>query len=362
MLMDKLAVVILNFNGKSFLERFIPSVLAHTPADYPIYVADNGSTDGSVALLREHFPTVRVLQLPVNAGYAGGYNAALAQIQAQFYVLLNSDVAVTPDWIPPVLALLESDRDMAACQPKLLSCDRPNEFEYAGAAGGYLDRLGFAFCRGRLFDTLETDQGQYNDNRPVFWATGACLFVRASAFWQTGGFDASFFAHQEEIDWCWRVQRVGYTVWACAESVVYHVGGGTLPKSDPHKTYLNYRNSLLMLYKNLPVGRLWSTLLLRLVVDGLSSVRFLTAGQLAEIGAVLRAHFAFYGQVSRLRPVRQALLTEDKPGVVLPIYPGSVVWAYFGKGKKTFGQLAWQPTKNPDGASGIVSTTTKVGG
>ena len=348
MRMNKLAVVILNFNGASFLERFLPSVISHTPATYPIYVADNGSSDGSIALLQNRFPAVRVIQLPTNEGYAGGYNTALAQIHAQFYVLLNSDVAVTPNWISPVLTLLESDANIAACQPKLLSYDHPDQFEYAGAAGGYLDRLGFAFCRGRLFDTLESDLGQYNDSRPVFWATGACLFVRASVFRETDGFDAHFFAHQEEIDWCWRVQRMGYTVWTCAESVVYHVGGGTLPKTNPHKTYLNYRNSLLMLYKNLPAGRLWSTLLLRLVVDGLSSARFLMAGQFTEIGAVLRAHFAFYGQLSRLRILRRALLAKDRPGVVLPLYPGSVVWAYFAQGKKTFTQLGWPPTKNPD--------------
>ncbi len=360
--MDKLAIVILNFNGQSFLERFLPSVVAHTPAAYPVYVADNGSTDGTIALLRASFPTVRIVQLPTNEGYAGGYNTALAQIQAEFYVLLNSDVAVTASWINPILTLLEADATIAACQPKLLAYDRQNQFEYAGGAGGYIDRLGFAFCRGRLFDTLEDDCGQYNTNQPVFWATGACLFVRASVFQETGGFDAFFFAHQEEIDWCWRVQRLGYTVWTCAESVVYHVGGGTLPKSNPHKTFLNYRNSLLMLYKNLPAGRLWSTLLLRLIVDGLSSARFLMAGQFSEIGAVLRAHFAFYGQVSRLRSVRQTLLAQDKPGVILPIYPGSVVWAYFLQDKKAFSQLNWEPTKNPDVAGCSVSTTNVMGG
>lgn len=346
--MEKLAVVILNFNGQAFLQRFLPSVVEHTPDGFSIWVADNGSTDASLAIVRAQFPRVRVLELGTNAGYAGGYNQALAQIDAEYYVLLNSDVAVTAHWIEPILARFETNPLMAACQPKIRAVDQPALFEYAGAAGGYLDWLGFAFCRGRLFDTLETDQGQYDDDRPVFWATGACLFVRGSVFSETGGFDAAFFAHQEEIDWCWRVQRLGYQVWVCPTSTVYHVGGGTLPVSNPHKTYLNYHNSLRMLYKNLPEGRLWSTLLARLVIDGLSSLRFLKAGQFRNIGAVLRAHFAFYGQLGALKSQRQALLAQDKAKVDTLIYPKSIVGTYFLRGKKYFSALGWNPAKSPE--------------
>ncbi|HEX9956148.1 MAG TPA: glycosyltransferase family 2 protein, partial [Fibrella sp.] len=261
-----LAVVILNYNGRGFLSRFLPAVIDHADGA-AIYVADNGSTDGSINLLRTQFPTVRVIELPTNEGYAGGYNKALEHISHHpdsftYYCLLNSDVAVTPGWIRPIVTLLDANPRMAACQPKLLAYDEPTQFEYAGGAGGYLDWLGFAFCRGRLFDTLETDAGQYDDDRPVFWASGACLFVRASVFHQTGGFDASFFAHMEEIDWCWRVQRQGYEIWTCGAATVHHVGAGTLAKSNPKKTYLNYRNSLAMLYKNVPGRHLWGLLFL----------------------------------------------------------------------------------------------------
>ncbi|GAA4468909.1 glycosyltransferase family 2 protein [Nibrella saemangeumensis] len=337
--MDQLAIVILNYNGQSYLERFLPSVLAHADG-FPVYVADNASTDNSVALLRDRFPEVHLLQLTRNDGYAGGYNAALQQIKARFYILLNSDVEVTPGWIWPVLNLLEHTPRMAACQPKIRSYDRRSHFEYAGAAGGFIDWLGFAFCRGRLFDTLEEDYGQYDDDRPVFWATGACLFVRADVFHQTGGFDELFFAHMEEIDWCWRVQRLGYEVWTCGQSVVYHVGGGTLPKTNPQKTYLNYRNSLMMLYKNLPSDRLFDTLLLRLVVDGLSSARFLLTGQWRDIGAILRAHFAFYGRLRDLR-LRRRQLPAQTEATHLPVYTCSIIWDYFAKGRKTFAALNW---------------------
>lgn len=340
--MDILAIVILNYNGQSFLERFLPSVLTHADG-FPVYVADNQSTDNSVSFLRDSFPSVRLLQLPANEGYAGGYNAALKQIQARYYILLNSDVEVTPGWIRPVLNLMEADSQIAACQPKIRAYTSKGHFEYAGAAGGYIDWLGFPFCRGRLFDTLEEDNGQYDDNRQVFWATGACMFVRADVFHQTGGFDDTFFAHMEEIDWCWRVQRLGYLVWTCGQSVVYHVGGGTLPKTNSRKTYLNYRNSLLMLYKNLPANRLFATLLLRLVVDGLSSGKFLLAGQWQNIGAILQAHFAFYKRLGALRLKRRQLQAQTKYTGQLPIYGQSLVIDYFIRGKKYFSQLNWEP-------------------
>ena len=340
--MDTLAIVILNYNGQPFLAKFLPAVLANAYG-HPVYVADSASTDSSVSFLKAHFPAVRVIELPRNEGYAGGYNLALEHIRtyyggATYYVLPNSDIEVTPGWLSPVLALLEANPRIAACQPKIRSYSQRNLFEHAGAAGGYVDWLGYVFCRGRVFATFEPDNGQYDDNRRVFWATGACLFMRADVFHQTGGFDASFFAHMEEIDWCWRVQRLGYEVWACGQSTVYHVGGGTLHKSNPHKTYLNYRNSLFMLYKNWPAdGWLWPKILFRLVLDGLSSLLFMKVGQWRDVGGILRAHFAFYGQLPKLHRQRQQLQREQTAKVQL--YPHSLVWQHFVKGKKTFEEL-----------------------
>ncbi|MEZ0608621.1 glycosyltransferase family 2 protein [Fibrella sp. WM1] len=332
----QVAIVILNYNGRDFLARFLPSVLAHADG-FSVYVADNASTDDSVTYLRGHFPQVRILQLPTNEGYAGGYNTALSQIDAEYYCLLNSDVEVSPNWIRPVLDLFAANPNTVACQPKIRMQAQPAQFEYAGGAGGYLDWLGFAACRGRMFDTVETDTGQYDDDRRVFWASGACLFVRASVFHKTGGFDASFFAHMEEIDWCWRVQRLGYEVWTCGGSVVYHVGAGTLAKTSPKKTYLNYRNSLAMLYKNLPQRNPWGLLLFRLIVDGLSAAPLLLRGELAAIWAIIRAHFAFYGWLPRLRPQRQALARQATTAV--PLFPKSFIWAYFVKGVRRFADL-----------------------
>ena len=340
--MGSLAIVILNYNGQPFLAKFLPTVLAHADG-HQVFVADSASTDDSVAFVQTHFPDIRVIELPRNDGYAGGYNAALERIRTQhepfrYYALPNSDIEVTPGWIPPVLSLMDANPKIAACQPKIRSYSQRALFEHAGAAGGFVDWLGYVFCRGRIFATFELDRGQYDDSRPVFWATGACLFVRADVFHQTGGFDAQFFAHMEEIDWCWRVQRLGYQVWACGQSVVYHVGGGTLPKSNPHKTFLNYRNSLFMLYKNWPAdGWLWGKLLLRLGLDGLSALLFLRAGQWRDIGAILRAHFAFYGCLPRLHRQRKQLRQQQTSTVQL--YPHSIVWQYFWKGRKTFDSI-----------------------
>lgn len=340
--MDTLAIVILNYNGQPFLAEFLPTVLANAE-NYPVYIADSASTDSSVSFLRASFPDVRVIELSRNEGYAGGYNLSLEQVRTQYggatyYVLLNSDIDVTPGWLSPVLALLEADPKRAACQPKIRSYRQRALFEHAGAAGGFMDWLGYAFCRGRVFATFEPDQHQYDDSRRVFWATGACLFVRADVFHQTGGFDGSFFAHMEEIDWCWRVQQLGYEVWTCGQSTVYHVGGGTLPKANPHKTYLNYRNSLFMLYKNWPAdGWLWPKLFLRLVLDGISSLLFMKAGQWPDVWAILRAHFAFYGALPQLHPQRRALKKQRTTPITL--YPKSIVWQYFVEGKKTFSRM-----------------------
>ena len=340
--MDTLAIVILNYNGQSFLAKFLPTVLANADG-HPVYVADSASTDSSVSFIRTNFPDVRIVELPRNEGYAGGYNRALEYIRthygnATYYVLPNSDIDVTPGWIAPVLSLMQANPQIAACQPKIRSYSERNAFEHAGAAGGFVDWLGYIFCRGRIFATFEIDQGQYDDNRRVFWATGACLFIRAEVFHQAGGFDASFFAHMEEIDLCWRLQRFGYEIWACGQSTVYHVGGGTLHKSNPQKTYLNYRNSLFMLYKNWPSdGWLWPKILYRLVLDGVSSILFMQLGEWRDVWAILRAHFAFYGRLPILHRQRRQLQKQQTTDVTL--FPRSIVWQYFAKGKKTFSEM-----------------------
>jgi GT2 family glycosyltransferase len=336
------AVVILNYNGRQHLATFLPSVLAYS-SGAAVVVADNGSTDDSVAYLRAHFPAVQVLELGHNFGFAEGYNRALAQLPLpRYYVLLNSDVEVTPGWLEAPLALLETQPRVAACQPKLLDYFERERFEYAGAAGGYLDYLGYPFCRGRLFQTLETDHGQYNDNRPVLWATGACLFVRAAVFHEVGGFDGDFFAHMEEVDLCWRLWNLGYEVWACGEAAVYHVGGGTLHKSNPHKAFLNFRNSLAVLYKNHPSRRFGRHLALRLVLDGVAGLKFLFADDPAECWAVVRAHFNFYRHFARWHRKRKAIQAHASLAAQGYLYPESIVWAYFGRGRRTFTELNWR--------------------
>jgi len=328
--MSKVAIVILNYNGQRFLEKFLPSVIQNADA-CEIIVADNASTDNSVPFMTQVYPEIRLIQLLHNSGFAGGYNEALKQIKATYYILLNSDIEVTPNWIAPVISLLDANPNIAACQPKIRDYHKPSHFEYAGAAGGYIDWLGYPFCRGRIFDTCEPDTGQYDDAREVFWATGACMFVRADVFHKLGGFDAQFFAHMEEIDLCWRMKNAGYDIYYSPSSTVYHVGGGTLHKSNPRKTFLNYRNGLAMMYKNLPDNQLFSTIFMRLVLDGVSSIKFLLAGSFKDIWAILKAHFAFYAMIPRLE--------RKSPKLLKDIYPKSIVLAYFLKKKKTFREL-----------------------
>ncbi len=334
--MDKVAVVILNWNGKSFLEKFLPSVLTHSTAA-TLIVADNNSTDDSVAFLKEHYPGIRIIQIAENGGYSKGYNIALRQIQAEYYVLLNSDIEVSSDWLEPVLRLMDSDPTIAACQPKLLDYNHKDLFEYAGAAGGYLDYLGYPFCRGRLFNSLEKDSGQYNGNHEIFWASGACLFVRASDYHAVGGLDDDFFAHLEEIDLCWRLKSKGHKIFYCGESTVYHVGGGTLNKINPRKTYLNFRNSLYMLYKNLKPGQLVLLISIRLVLDGIAGAKFLLEGSGKHTWAVVRAHFSFYGQLGKLTRKRKANTLRNLD--FKEVYKNSVVADYFLKRKTSFKQL-----------------------
>lgn len=329
----KTAVVILNWNGKKFLKQFLPSVLQHS-ADAEIYVADNGSADDSVDFLKTKFPAVKILHSAKNEGFAGGYNTALKQVDAEYFVLLNSDVEISEGWIKPIIDLLDSDKNIAACQPKVKSYADKKLFEYAGAAGGFIDKYGYPFCRGRVFDTLEEDKGQYDDTSEVFWATGACMFVRASAFREAGGFDEDFFAHMEEIDLCWRMKNLGYKIMYCGASTVYHVGGGTLKKSNPFKTYLNFRNSLMMLIKNMKGWKLFTVLLVRFILDDLAQVRFLLSGNFKDFLAVQHAQFYVLFNFFTIRKKRRNV-SENVSGV----YRKSIVADYFLHGKKKFSEL-----------------------
>ncbi|MBR1732753.1 MAG: glycosyltransferase family 2 protein [Alloprevotella sp.] len=303
------AVVILNWNGEAMLRRFLPSVVANTPAaDAEIIVADNGSTDGSRELLAREFPTVRVLVLPENYGFAEGYNRALAEVEAEYFVLLNSDVEVTPRWLAPLTAYMDTHPDVAACQPKLLSERERGKFEYAGAAGGFLDRYGYPFCRGRVFDTVEVDKGQYDDGaHPVLWATGAALLIRSDDWRKAGGLDGKFFAHMEEIDLCWRLRCRGRGVVCVSGSKVFHVGGGTLDAGSPRKTYLNFRNNLLMLYKNLPEEELSHVMRVRRLLDYVAAAKMLLSDGAGHACAVLRARRDF----RRMRPEYEHTRAEN---------------------------------------------------
>jgi hypothetical protein len=325
------AVVILNYNGRKFLTEFLPIVLENTQ-DAAIYVADNGSSDDSLALLASDFPSVNVLSWDKNLGYAGGYNYALGQIKADYFVLMNSDIAPRKNWLIPLVAYFEANPLVAAAQPFLLDYQKPEYFEYAGAAGGFWDAYGYPFCRGRLFDTLEKNEGQYKTSI-VNWATGACLMVRASVFHAVGGLDAYLFAHMEEIDLCWRMQRAGYNIAAVAESEVLHVGGGTLNKENPFKTYLNFRNNLILLYKNLEPSKRFTTLFIRMILDGIAGIKFLTEGKFGSFVAIIKAHYGFY---------RYLLFEPKSPAIQsnwIKSYTGNILIDYFLRGKKKFDQI-----------------------
>lgn len=318
-----------------FLKKFLPSVIEYSSDDAEIWVADNCSTDGSVELLKEKFKEVNIIQNKTNGGFAGGYNVALRQIVADYYILLNSDIEVTANWIKPVIELMESDNSIGACQPKIRSYSAKEKFEYAGASGGYIDKYGYPFCRGRIFQSLEVDDGQYDDPVEVFWATGACMFVRSDIFKQLGGFDSDFFAHMEEIDFCWRMKSVGSKVMVCPSSIVYHVGGGTLPVGSARKTYLNFRNNFVLLYKNLPSDKLFSVISMRLLLDGLAGTKFLLEGGLADFVAVIRAHVYFYRNWKHIRNKRKNTVRN----VVSKIYSGNIVVDHYLMRKKKFTDL-----------------------
>ncbi|MBX2915993.1 MAG: glycosyltransferase family 2 protein [Cyclobacteriaceae bacterium] len=330
--MTETAVVILNYNGRHFLQQFLPGVIANS-GTAKIVVADNASTDDSVNFLTENFQgKIEIVQLESNKGYCGGYNAALKQVEATYYVLLNSDVEVTPGWIEPVIQILKQDANIAAAQPKIVSFHTRNEFEYAGAAGGFVDSFGYPFCRGRIFNTLEKDQNQYNDTCPIFWATGACLFIKSEVFHRHGGFDEDFFAHMEEIDLCWRIQLTGQSIYYTGHSKVYHVGGGTLAKSNPRKTYFNFRNGLSLLLKNLPAMQLVWKIPVRVVLDWLAALKFLLGGSGDDCLAVLKAHGSFFWHLKRDYFKRGSSSKKTIP----TIYKGSVLFGYYLFGKKYF--------------------------
>lgn len=291
--MKNIAVVILNWNGKGLLEQFLPSVTQYSQGA-TVYVADNASTDDSIAFVKENYPDIKIIVNSGNHGYAKGYNDALKEVPEEIYALINSDVEVTEGWLEPIAELFEADNETAIIQPKILDYKNKTHFEYAGAAGGFIDKYGFAFCRGRIFETIEEDNTQYDGTPEIFWASGACFFIRKSIYWELGGFDEDFFAHQEEIDLCWRAFNKNYKIRFCSGSVIYHVGGATLSSSNPKKTYLNFRNSLWMMIKNLPKAKLFPVIFIRLCFDGIAGIKFLTEGKFSHTFAILRAHFHFY--------------------------------------------------------------------
>lgn len=308
----KIAVVILNWNGKHWLAKFLPTLVKYS-SDATIFVADNDSNDNSVEFVRNNFPAVKVIINRTNEGYAKGYNDALKQINAEYFVLINSDIEVTKNWLSPIIDIMNADFNIAACQPKILNYNNKKLFEYAGASGGFIDKLGYPFCRGRLFNSLEEDKGQYNDAIEVFWATGACLFVRASCFNEISGLDNDFFAHQEEIDLCWRLKNKGYKIMVQPESIVYHVGGGTLNAASPFKTYLNFRNNLYMLFKNLPPSSLFTVIPTRLILDGVAAITFLNQPKgFHHLLAIVKAHFSFFFAIHKLLAKRQIINQKSK--------------------------------------------------
>jgi GT2 family glycosyltransferase len=335
--LPSVAVVILNWNGRNFLEKFLPSVMASDYENLSVIVADNASSDDSVYFLKTHYPLVKVLENAVNEGFSQGYNTALKQVSADYYILLNSDVEVSPDWIAPVILLMESEENIGACQPKILSFENKTEFEYAGASGGWIDSLGYPFSRGRVFDHCEMDKGQYNNATEIFWATGAAFFVKSSVFHQLNGFDPYFFAHQEEVDLCWRMKRAGYKIYVEPASIVYHVGGGTLAMGDRRKVYLNFRNNLIMLSKNLPFFTLIWKIPVRIFLDIIAAFQALVNGNFSTFISIGSAHldftkWIFLGKKEKKLPKGEL---ENLSGV----YAGSIVWQYFIKKKKTFFEI-----------------------
>jgi GT2 family glycosyltransferase len=341
MLKNKVAVVILNWNGKTFLEKFLPTVIKYSLQTH-IVVADNNSTDDSVTFLKTNFPEVTIIINPSNDGFSKGYNLALKHVQSEYYILLNSDVEVTENWIEPIISMMDANKNIAACQPKILDYHHKTKFEYAGASGGYIDKYGYPFCRGRIFNMLEEDKQQYNTSEEVFWATGACMFVRSDAFWKVNGFDNDYFAHMEEIDVCWRLKNIGYQIYVEPKSVVFHVGGGTLNKLSPQKTFLNFRNNLITLTKNASSRFLFFKIIYRMVLDGVAAYKFLFEGSPSHFLAVLKAHFSFYKHLPSTLKKRKVMMNmEGFKFATIGVYKRNIVYAHFIKSIKYFNELIW---------------------
>ena len=340
----KISVVILNWNGAEYLRKFLPALIRHTQLpDVEIVIADNGSTDDSLEVLSAEFPNLRVIAFDRNYGFAGGYNRALAQLDSEYYLLLNSDVEVGENWLAPMLDFMQNNPQFAGCQPKIRAFHNKDYFakevffEYAGASGGFIDKFGYPFCRGRILGTTEKDTGQYDDTASIFWASGACFLVRADAFWEMEGFDTDFFAHMEEIDLCWRLHNSGHKIACVPQSAVYHVGGGTLNAESPYKTYLNFRNNLLMLYKNLPANKLRKTMFVRYFLDYLASFHLMLGGKFANARSVFRARRDYKTMRDRYYYIDR---NENKQLADIPeIYPKSILFEYYVKGKRRFEEL-----------------------
>ena len=337
--MYKIAIVILNWNGREFLDRFLPDVVRYSSShNVKIIVADNGSSDNSVEFIRNKFKNVEIIELDKNYGFAGGYNKAFEQINSEYYILLNSDVEVSGNWIEPIIKKMDDDPDVAAAMPKILSYQDRSKFEYAGAAGGFIDKWGYPFCRGRILNNIEPDNNQHNNSMEIFWASGACLFIKSRIFHDAGGFDDDFFAHMEEIDLCWRIKNLGYKIYCYPCSQVYHVGGGTLPNETPAKLFLNFRNNLWLLLKNLPDKKLYPVLIVRKILDGLAAMRFYLTFDWKKGNAIFKAHLSYYKQSGKMKRKRNTanLKNKDLPSSV---YKKSILISYFLKKKRTFDEL-----------------------
>lgn len=335
-----IAVVILNYNGSHYLKKYLPNIIKNSP-NATIYVADNGSTDDSIYYLTT-INAIKVILINKNLGYTGGYNFSLNQLTEKYFVLLNSDIEVTENWLIEPIALLENNEEIAVCQPKLLDLNNKSKFEYAGAAGGFIDKYGYPFCKGRLFETIEEDKGQYNTTEEIFWASGACLIIKSEIFKKVGGFDEKYFAHMEEIDLCWRINNLGYKIYYEPKSIVYHLGGGTLNKANPKKTFLNFRNNLSTVLKNHHSPFVFFIIFYRLCLDGVAAFKFLLEGYPILLWQVLKAHFNFYAWLPTLLKQRKTLKYQTKINInknTLIMYNGNIVWQYFIKKNKTFKQL-----------------------
>ena len=325
----KIAVVVLNWNGVELLKQFLPSIVQHSE-QATIYLADNNSKDDSITIVKEQFPSIKIIQNDANYGYANGYNMALKNVEEEYYALVNSDIEVTENWLDPILSIFDNKTEIAIIQPKILDFKNKSNFEYAGAAGGFIDQYGFPFCRGRVFATIENDNQQYDDEQEIFWASGACFFIRKEVYQKLNGFDGDFFAHQEEIDLCWRAFNLGYKVNYTYKSVVYHVGAATLNQSNPKKTFLNFRNSLVMLVKNLPKSKLISVIFIRLCLDGLAGIQLILKGKFKHCFAILKAHFYFYHLISKNLQKRNSSQKENY------YHTKSIVYSYFIRNIRMF--------------------------